>query len=1043
MPEEQIQKLENKQEYVIKRDKVNVINNDITKNFDEALAKYSHLRSYINDISRKIGLPEWMTSLDFSLKSREEFNILYPVGDPIFIHIYKLSSGESYYNVIEPELTKDEKEKLEKIQTKIVKYAVENINLNNIEEVKKTVIDLFNRVVEVGRRSLFSDKVFIKNKEEYDRLLYFLIRERFGYGFLEPFLRDPYLEDVHILGMGPIYVVHKIFGMLQTNRKFEDEKDLNRYIIRYSEIVDRPVSETRPIVDAILPDGSRVNFIYGKDISLHGSSFTIRKFSAKPLSITQLISFGTISPEEAAYLWLAIENGMNIVVSGETASGKTTLLNALTTFIRPDAKVYSVEDTPELNIPHPIWQRLVTREVGKAADVSMYDLLRAALRSRPNYILIGEIRGKEGYVAFQAMQCVKDAKVVLGDEVKNIKDLFEEYKNKYGVKIIDGKEVVEIKDNFEIPSYNGKEITKAKVKAILKMPKSKLIRVILEDGNVFEVTPNHKFITNYGELSAEELYEAYKKNLNIYVKRVNNFEKKEENGIKFKEEKLELSNPWFWYGLGRLLGDDSIFIYYKNDKIKGFIWQAKTTHKDEAKWMEIMDKVLPNNSKSKIKTEGNTYIKRIYLKWWFVDWLIKNGFIEIPEKKNEYASAVIKHVGNIPKEALGPFLAGMFDSDGSILWVNKKTMLFRFALDLNRKNREDYPLAIEQIKLFKKLKGKLPKILEVVFRYSSEYEDLVKRYKEEIEKNGVKVKMKRYDKRRGIYGYVIFSTKREKLRWFAENVVPYMLREDKKENILRKINVEIKRKDKLNINDYEVKYIEVKDKDVDKMIEKLWLSGYDFSLDSIFNRKRIIYLDNREYVKVIKVEEAGEDYTYDILLEGGGKYYVGFNGGGAIAIEDTGHPVMTTFHSGNIASLIERMTGEPINIPITFIDNLNIAVFTSTVTVKGRMERRITSIYEIERYIAELKKVAVRRVFSWDSVRDKHMFSGKYNSYILERKIAPLMKIDDKRKMYEILDYRARILKRMVDEQIFDFFEVWEILKNFYINGPSALPFSV
>jgi flagellar protein FlaI len=157
----------------------------------------------------------------------------------------------------------------------------------------------------------------------------------------------------------------------------------------------------------------------------------------------------------------------------------------------------------------------------------------------------------------------------------------------------------------------------------------------------------------------------------------------------------------------------------------------------------------------------------------------------------------------------------------------------------------------------------------------------------------------------------------------------------------------------------------------------------------------------------------------------------------------TGHPVMTTFHSGNIVSLIERLTGEPINIPITFIDNLNIAVFTTSVTVKGRYERRVTNIYEIEKYIAELKKVAVRNVFTWNSVQDKHMFIGKYNSYILEKKIAPLMKIDDKRKIYQILDYRAKILKKMVENEIFDFFEVWEILKNFYINGPSALPFSV
>ena len=1031
---------EQKLEYVIKKDKVKSTETEITTSYDEALKKFPHLREYILNVSSKIGEPVWMTDLNRDLRKMEYYNILYPVGDPIFIHVYKVPGEEPKYVCIEPKLNEREKELLEKIQNKIVKYAVEKIPTEDIEKLKENLVSLYNKVVTIGRKSLFSDKISLKDKNEYEKIKYFLLRERIGYGKLEPILRDPYIEDVHILGVGPIFIVHKIFGSLKTNLEFKDEYELNKYILKYSEIVERPVSEVRPIVDAILPDGSRVNFIYGRDISLRGSSFTIRKFTKKPISITQLISFGTISPEEAAYLWLAIEAGMNIFVIGETASGKTTTLNALTTFIRPDWKVYSVEDTPELNIPHPIWQRLVTRQTGKKGDVEMYDLLRAALRSRPNYILVGEIRGKEGFVAFQAMQCVKDVKVVLGDDIKNIKDLFEEYKNKYGVKVIDGKEIVEIKENLEIPSYNGKEIKKAKVKAILKMPKSKLIKVILEDGNIFEVTPNHKFITNYGELSAEELLEAYKKSLNIYVKRVDNFEKKNELNIKFKEEKLELSNPWFWYGLGRLLGEDSIFIYYKGNKIKRFVWQTKTIY-NETKWLEIIDKVLPNNSKSKIKIEGNIYRKRIYLKWWFVDWLIKNGFIEIPEKKNKYISEVIKHVGNIPKEALGPFLAGIFDSNGFILRVDKKTILFRFTLDLNRKNGENYSLVIEQIRLFKKLEGKLPKILGVVFRYSSEYEDLIKRYKEEIEKGGIKVKVKRYDKRKGIEGYIIFSTKR--LKWFVENVVPYMLREDKKEGILRKINVEVKRKDKLDIKDYEVKYIEVKDKDFDKIIEKLWLNGYNFSSDLIFNRKRIIYLDNSEYVKVIKVEEAGEDYTYDILLEGGGRYYVGFNGGGAIPIEDTGHPVMSTFHAGSLAQLIERLTGEPINIPITFIDNLNIVVLQGTFSVKGRMERRVLSIYEIERYIHELKRIAAREVFIWDRVRDKHVFRGKYNSYILEYKIAPMLRLSDRKKIYEILDQRAKILKRMVEEEIFDFFEVWEVIKKFYEEGIQGLPFSI
>ncbi|MEM4588269.1 MAG: type II/IV secretion system ATPase subunit, partial [Nanopusillaceae archaeon] len=392
------------QQFVIRKRHIKLLQIPITKDFNEALNKFPHLREYVNKISVRIGMPEWLTELDRRLREREVFNILYPVGDPIFINIYKVPGEEISYVAIEPKLTDRERTLLEKIQSKIVKLALESIHYEDIEKIKETIENLYDKVVTINKSSLFSGKISLRNKEEYEKLKYFLIRERLGFGKLEPLIRDPYIEDVHTLGVGPVWIVHKIFGTIKTNIEFINEEELNKYVIRYSEIVERPVSEARPISDAILPDGSRVNFIYGKDISLHGSSFTIRKFTAKPISITQLISFGTISPEEAAYLWLAIEHGMNVFVIGETASGKTTTLNAITTFIRPDWKVYSVEDTPELNIPHEIWQRLVTRQHGKRTDIEMYDLLRAALRSRPNYILVGEIRGKEGFVAFQAMQ---------------------------------------------------------------------------------------------------------------------------------------------------------------------------------------------------------------------------------------------------------------------------------------------------------------------------------------------------------------------------------------------------------------------------------------------------------------------------------------------------------------------------------------------------------------------------------------------------------------------------------------------------------------
>jgi flagellar protein FlaI len=171
------------------------------------------------------------------------------------------------------------------------------------------------------------------------------------------------------------------------------------------ELVGKEVTAAHPIVDAALPDGSRLNIIYSEDVSIKGSSFTIRKFSAEPFSFTRLVSFNTISAQLAAYIWLCCENRMNIFICGETASGKTTTLNAIIPLIHLDSKMYTVEDTPEVLPPHRIWQQVITRPAGVGgSSVEMFDLIRAGMRSRSDYIIVGETRGREALAAFQAMQ---------------------------------------------------------------------------------------------------------------------------------------------------------------------------------------------------------------------------------------------------------------------------------------------------------------------------------------------------------------------------------------------------------------------------------------------------------------------------------------------------------------------------------------------------------------------------------------------------------------------------------------------------------------
>jgi flagellar protein FlaI len=244
-------------------------------------------------------------------------------------------------------------------------------------------------------------------QRQLNAIKYLFVRNKLGLGAMDPLIVDPYIEDISCSGLGQIFIEHKIFRSLKSTVTFETYDDLDEFVLWLGDRVKKPVTFKAPISDATLPDGSRINIVYGREISKRGSNFSIRKFAEVPLSVFEVLEFGTFNYQMLAYLSLAIGNGMNVFVSGETASGKTTLLNALTTFIPPLAKIITIEDTPELQVPHQNWIREVVQS-SKMEDsggaITMFDLLKAALRQRPDELMIGEIRGKEGNVAFQAMQ---------------------------------------------------------------------------------------------------------------------------------------------------------------------------------------------------------------------------------------------------------------------------------------------------------------------------------------------------------------------------------------------------------------------------------------------------------------------------------------------------------------------------------------------------------------------------------------------------------------------------------------------------------------
>lgn len=426
-------------------------------NAKEYIRTNPHLFEYLTIFPvNTYGIPLFLSELKPELRTMKAPNLIYPVNEDTFVHILPDPDDvRNYYIPIEPSFLhsvfdlmpaiesklvdvidgldtdpRTDRERAETITKMLATIAV--IKPKNID-IKALIIgdekkpDMKGRINKFLKTDFTTQKVhkqkkslkyipvtpegkFILTEPEYRAIEYLLIRDKIDMGALKPFLSDPYIEDISCDGVGPIFIEHKIFKGLKSVIEFKVSSELDDFVIKIAERIKRPITYRNPVVDSTLPDGSRINIIYGTDISKHGSNFTIRKVNEVPLSILNIVENGGIDYMAAAYLWICVEYGMSVFVSGETASGKTTLLNAITTFIPPENKIVSIEDTPELNLPHRNWVREVALAKGKgessgtSGEVTMYDLLKAALRQRPNQIIVGEIRGIEGSVAFSAMQ---------------------------------------------------------------------------------------------------------------------------------------------------------------------------------------------------------------------------------------------------------------------------------------------------------------------------------------------------------------------------------------------------------------------------------------------------------------------------------------------------------------------------------------------------------------------------------------------------------------------------------------------------------------
>ncbi len=398
--------------FEIEKDTLGLVHDDrcglegvLPKQLREACIAYPVLSDYLHRAPLdEIGIPQYFPKLTRAQSTLAKRNLVYPIKDGIFVHIYPSEHGErDTYVPIEPHMTVDLDDVLPEIEIKLLDWVEEIGAAETEDEKREALLDAIDQSVSTTGEP---GKIPLTDRQ-YEAVRYLQVRDKVGFGLLAPLLLDDKIEDISCSGVGNIFVEHKIFKSVQAAISFNTEEELDEFVIWLGEWTKHPVTVRNPIVDAVLPDGSRVNIVYGTDVSKRGSNFTIRKFSGVPTSVMELVEFGTLDYMMAAYLSLALEEGLNLFVVGATASGKTTTMNAITTFIPADKKIVSIEDTPELQVPHKNWIRETTRGSSKensGAEVGMFDLLKAALRQRPDRIIIGEIRGEEGAIAFQAMQ---------------------------------------------------------------------------------------------------------------------------------------------------------------------------------------------------------------------------------------------------------------------------------------------------------------------------------------------------------------------------------------------------------------------------------------------------------------------------------------------------------------------------------------------------------------------------------------------------------------------------------------------------------------
>ena len=368
------------------------------KEAKEKAEEGKELESVAEEVAKSERVVHKLYSINKGFRIIEEYAVREPFA---YIHIVEEEeTGRLFYEVYEVSLNEEEQKIFDELRDHIVW---------ELKPLTSLDVDASKELLRTARRVLREFQIrFTKTPSlSWSKIGYYVERDLLGFSILDPIFRDRFVEDISCNGLGrPVYVWHRKYESLPTNIVFQSEEELDEYILKLAHMAGKHISVAYPVLDAILPGGHRLAATFKKEVSTSGSTFTIRKFSESPITIADMINFKTISPDVAAYFWLAMDFKMTTLILGVTGAGKTSTLNALATLLRPTYKIVTIEDTPEIRIPHENWVQLVSRPsyVGSGVgEVSLFHLVKLSLRYRPDVIVVGEVRGEEAYVLFQAI----------------------------------------------------------------------------------------------------------------------------------------------------------------------------------------------------------------------------------------------------------------------------------------------------------------------------------------------------------------------------------------------------------------------------------------------------------------------------------------------------------------------------------------------------------------------------------------------------------------------------------------------------------------